>query len=164
MSPFIRKATLSDRPAIHLAHMRSIREVCVKDHGDEIKGWGYRELGERWIEGINNGLVWVIEYKQDICGLACIKFLDSKPEAIIQALYLTPEVLGQGLARKLMHLMLQEAHVQGVTSISLDSSLTAHEFYKHVGFRDSGPKTQTIIGGHPVSNYPMRYTIKDKTT
>jgi hypothetical protein len=37
----IRKAKVGDESGIHEAHMRSIREICVKDHGEEeIKGWG----------------------------------------------------------------------------------------------------------------------------
>lgn len=73
--PAIRKAEMSDRAAIHAAHMRSIREICVKDHGpEEIKGWGFRELGDRWIEGINNGLVWVVEHRGQIHGVGSIRF------------------------------------------------------------------------------------------
>jgi len=46
----IRPARSGDEPAIHEAHMRSVREVCVKDHGEEeIRGWGNRLLGDRWI-------------------------------------------------------------------------------------------------------------------
>ena len=45
MSHIVRKATQDDRQGLHDAHMRSIREICVKDHGeDEIKGWGYTDL------------------------------------------------------------------------------------------------------------------------
>lgn len=48
--PSIRKALQTDREKIYEAHMRSIREICVKDHGEEeVKGWGYRELGNRRI-------------------------------------------------------------------------------------------------------------------
>jgi hypothetical protein len=47
-TPIIRKAVPGEEQEIHKVHMRSIREVCVKDHGEEeIKGWGNRELGNR---------------------------------------------------------------------------------------------------------------------
>lgn len=43
----IRRAKIEDARAIHEAHMESIREVCVRDHGhEEIKGWGFREFND----------------------------------------------------------------------------------------------------------------------
>jgi hypothetical protein len=40
-NPQIREAKPGDESLIHEAHMRSIREVCIKDHGEEeIHGWG----------------------------------------------------------------------------------------------------------------------------
>jgi hypothetical protein len=56
----IRLARPGDEAAVHAAHMRSIREVCVKDHGEEeIRGWGFRDLGNRWVDAILRKEVWV---------------------------------------------------------------------------------------------------------
>ena len=67
----IRKARPGDEPAIHEAHMRSIREVCIKDHGkDEVKGWGNRTLGDRWTVAVRDSDVWVIEGGGEIRGMA----------------------------------------------------------------------------------------------
>ena len=42
MTTLIRQARFGDELGIHEAHMRSIREVCIHEHGPgEIKGWGY---------------------------------------------------------------------------------------------------------------------------
>jgi hypothetical protein len=40
-------------------------------------------------------------------------------------------------------------------SISLDSSITANDFYKHLGFVDSAPMTFREIGGSRVTCFPM---------
>src|SRR5688500_6247819 len=110
MDPLIRKATMSDREAIHAAHMRSIRGSCVTDHGaEEIKGWGFRELGDRWIEGIQDGLVWVVEFQGKIHGVASLRFSEDDKSSHIQSLYLTPEVIGLGLGRQLMSILLETA-------------------------------------------------------
>ena len=160
LGPLIRKAEMLDREAIHAAHMRSIREVCVKDHGpDEIKGWGYRELGERWIDGINKGLVWVAERDEKIHGLASIAFADDDRSAHIQALYLTPDVICLGLGRGLMSMMLEEAVTRRVQYVSLDSTITAHRFYQKFGFQDVGPARKRPIGGVPVTSIPMRLDL-----
>ena len=63
----IRKALPGEEKEIHEAHMRSIREVCVRDHGvEEIKGWGNRPLENRWVDAIKTELVWVIEFNKTI--------------------------------------------------------------------------------------------------
>ena len=44
----IRLARPGEEAQIHEAHMRSIREICIKDHGEEeVRGWGNRPLGNR---------------------------------------------------------------------------------------------------------------------
>jgi GNAT superfamily N-acetyltransferase len=156
----IRKATQADRPAIHEAHMRSIREVCVHDHGvDEIRGWGHRPLGERWIQAIDDQLLWVVEHEGFIAGLANIKFSEPKKTAHIQSLYLTPEVLGKGYGKKLLDLMLVRAREAQIEKIRLDSTITAHKFYKKMGFRDCGPMSRSPIGGSPVTSFPMEMVL-----
>ena len=154
----IRKAKTGEDDAIHSAHMRSIREVCVHDHGEEILGWGYRECGDRWRQSIADGLVWVVEHEGQIEGVACIKFKDG--QAYILSLYLTPIVLGQGYGWRLMSIMLDVAKERGVKRIDLQSSLTAHAFYKRVGFVDSGPMERVVIGELSVRCIPMVYWVE----
>lgn len=156
--PYIRLARPGDEPAIHHAHMRSIREVCVRDHGEEeIRGWGYRELGTRWIDAIRRNEVWVVEQGGVIQGLGYIRISseDGVTEAYLHSLYLTPEALGRKLGARLMALMLEKAQSSGAKIIALDSTITAHEFYKRFGFVDAGPLKKVDIGGHPVTAFPM---------
>ena len=160
--PWIRKARPGDESGIHEAHMRSIREVCVKDHGeDEVRGWGNRPLGNRWIEPIKDGYVWVIEYHNEIHGMGYIRIYQENgvQMAHIYGLYITLDVIGQGLGQKLMNLMLDAARAENVRTITLVSSLTAHDFYKKNGFKDSGPIKYTDIGGSSVRGYPMIRTL-----
>lgn len=154
----IREARPGDESGIHEAHMRSIREVCIKDHGEEeIKGWGNRPLGDRWITPIREGHVWVVEFHGVIHGLAYVRLHEENHEkkAHIFGLYLTPEVLKKGTGSKLVELMLNKAKSAAVKEITLDSTITAHNFYKRFGFRDNGPMKWTEIGGSRVRGYPM---------
>lgn len=156
--PFIRKARPGDEAEIHEAHMRSIREICVKDHGeDEIKGWGNRELGDRWVEAIKNDFVKVIEFNSKVHGVAYFKVVESEtgPFGYIHALYFTPEVTGKGFARELMDEMIEEAKRLELDNIKLGSSITAYNFYKRFGFVPDGDKQMASIGGHPVTCFPM---------
>ncbi len=154
----IRLAKIGEDEAIHSAHMRSIREVCIHAHGEsEVKGWGYRECGDRWRQSIAEGLVWVVEHDGHIEGVSCIKF--NGDHAHIHSLYLTPIVLGQGYGYALMNRMIEMAGERGIKRIDLESTLNAHHFYLRVGFVDAGPMGQTDIGGHPVRYLPMFYML-----
>lgn len=158
----IRKALPGEEKEIHEAHMRSIREVCVRDHGvEEIKGWGNRPLENRWVDAIKTELVWVIEFNKTIQGLGYLRVLGKDEEKIgyLHALYLTPEVLGKGVGLKLAKVIITEAKEQQLGVLKLDSTITAYEFYKSLGFKDAGPKKKVEIGGYPVTCFPMKYKI-----
>jgi len=164
MSEFkIRSARPGDEAAIHRAHMRSIREVCVKDHGEEeVRGWGNRPFGDRWINAVKTGLVWVVETNGTICGHAYLRIFeaDGKKLAHIHGLYLTAEALGKGLGWKLGQLMLGAAKAAHVETVTLESTLTAHPFYKRLGFNDTGPLATVEIGGSRVRYFPMSQRLK----
>lgn len=107
--PTIRRARPGDEAAIHEAHMRSIREICVKDHGEEeIRGWGYRQLGDRWVRAIQEDFVQVVELDGKIQGFGHLRVLEKEGAQVahLHGLYLTPEVVGLGLGRKIAHEMI----------------------------------------------------------
>lgn len=159
----IRRAVPGEEEAIHNAHMRSIREVCVKDHGEEeIKGWGYRPLGDRWIEAIKNDFVLVVEYRNEIYGVGHIKPVEKNDEryAYLYALYFTPDVIGLGLAKEMLEIFFENVRSWGIDVIKLDSTITAYSFYKKYGFQDNGEMQKVEIGGYPVTCYPMICYLK----
>ncbi len=163
-SPFIRKAIAGDERGIHEAHMRSIREVCSKVHtAEEISGWGNRPFSDKWTPLVQDGALWVVEFENQIHGVAYIKITleATKIAAHIFGLYLTPEVIGKGLGANLMKLMLDVAKNAGAKLITLDSSLNAHNFYEAFGFRDTGPMKFSEIGGSSVRGYPMALVVSD---
>lgn len=163
----IRKAQSGEESAIHESHMRSIREVCIKDHGeDEIKGWGNRPLGNRWTDAIKNGHVWVVTQGGKIYGHGSIQFQtkDGLTSAHINGLYLTPEILGKGLGLKLAQVMIETAKKKAVKKITLQSTLTAHKFYKKLGFRDLKPMERIEIAGYPVRTFSMGMELEATQT
>lgn len=154
----IRKAVSGEEATLHEVHMRSIREVCVRDHGEEeIRGWGHRPLGNRWIEAIKNDHVWVIEYNQKIYGVSFLKISTSESEkiAFLHALYLLPEALGHGLGKKLANKLIDIAKENHVDVVKLESTITAFSFYKSLGFLQTDEKQMVDIGGYPVTSFPM---------
>lgn len=161
----IRRARVEDAFGIHDAHMRSIREVCSRSHTpEEIAGWGNREFDrERRADVITNQRVWVAEDGDRVEGFAEVHFreFDGKLRAHLMGLYLTPKVVSQGFGSRLMDLVFEEAKAAGVSRLTLDSTLDAHEFYRRKGFRDAGEMRLTQIGGSFVRNYPMEILIPE---
>lgn len=163
--PIVRRAKAEDAMAIHEAHMRSIQEVCSKDHSpEEISAWGNRIYNESMrLNAINNDYVWVIERREKIEGFGHLKVLD-KDNVIkghIWGLYLTQKVLGLGLGKDIFDLMVIEAGKLQAKILSLESSITAHDFYKKLGFRDVVPMKTLEINGQSVRCFPMEMILSN---
>ena len=160
----VRRAQFGDQVGIHDSHMRSIREICVHDHGEEeIKGWGYREMRskEQWLQTLDNQnkFVWVVEHENEIEGHCFISLVPEEIKADIHCLYLTPVVYKQGFGAILMEHMLEVAKENNIKEIFLQSTITAYSFYKRYGFEDTGPMQKVEIGGYPVRAFPMKLEL-----
>ena len=159
----VRVAVPGEEAAIHDAHMRSIREICVKDHGlEEVRGWGYRPLENRWVAQIRTGYVWIVEYKGAIHGVGNIRMYseEDKQQSYLNALYLTPDVQGKGVGSVLITLMIETAKDLQASTIFLDSTITGKRFYERNGFVDCGSMKKVDIGGYPVTCFPMRMDLE----
>lgn len=158
-SPQIRRARESDALGIHSAHMLSIQALCSKDHSPtEIAAWGGRPFDQaRWESHIRDQFVWVIEVEDHIEGFAHLRVYekDGKKLAHVNGLYLTPKVAQQGWGRKFFDLMVEKAREAKAKRLTLSSTLTAHDFYKKMGFRDAGFQTTVEIAGTPIRSIPM---------
>jgi len=156
----IRRARIEDAMGIHDAHMKSIQEVCSKDHtNEEISGWGNRPFNEdQRVSAIENQYVWIVEIKNTIEGYAQILFKEREGVlfAHILGLYLTPNAIGLGIGKQMLQLMIDEAKTKRVRQVTLESTITAHNFYQNFGFVDSAPQVVAQIGGSGVRCQPMK--------
>lgn len=159
----VRRATIQDAEGIHLAHMKSIQEICSKDHSpEEIKAWGHRPYREdQRINSIKNDLVWVVEDKGLVQGYGHLKIFekDGLKCGHIFGLYLTPQVLGKSLGKAIVDMMMQEVVVSNVKQVTLESTITAQEFYRKMGFVNNGPEITIEISGTPIRCYPMKMDL-----
>lgn len=155
----IRRAKPEDARAIHEAHMLSIQTVCIGDHtADEVKGWGGRPFNEaQRILSIQNNLIWVVELDGKVEGYASIQLSekDGQRYGYIAGLYLSLVALGRGYGRQMFDLMLSAAQEYSAKKVKLESTLTAHGFYRKMGFVDAGPMISAEIGGSQVRCIPM---------
>ena len=157
----IRKAICSDALNIHVAHMKSIQEVCSIDHSiDEISAWGNRPFNkEQRIHAINNHFVYVIELENKIEGFLHFTISENKKESYVFGLYLTKKINGIGIGKSLVNIMFDELKRNSVQKINLHSSITAHPFYLKLGFMDSSLMTTVSINQTPIRCIPMEKYI-----
>jgi N-acetylglutamate synthase-like GNAT family acetyltransferase len=160
----IRKATDGDAEGIREAFLRSLREVCAKDHTpEEILAWGSRPQDEvRRLMDIQNEHVWVLELDGRIEGFAHLHLSSVFGRRLgqVHGLYLTPEAMGQGFGKKLAAILIEEAKKFGAAEIRLESTLNAHAFYRGIGFQYDGDPTTAHLGSTVVRCIPMQMVLR----
>ncbi len=155
----IRRASVRDARGIHDAHMRSIRELCSRDYTPEqIAAWGGREYNEEIrVQTIEKDYVWVVENHGSVAGFGHFAVSSHNEDSfgVIMGLYLTPEVIGKGLGRKILVLMEARARELKFKRIELKSTFTALAFYKSQGYAETGPETHHMVGGVAIPCIPL---------
>ncbi len=159
----IRKATEGDAEEIQLTFLRSLQEVCAKDHTpDELLAWSRRRHDEgQLMRDIRDGNVWVVELEGMIQGYAHLhlnKFYGRRLGQV-HGLYLTPNAIGKGIGTQLARILIEEAKEFGAEEIRLESTLTAHAFYRNIGFEYDGDPTAVHLGGGRVRCIPMQMIL-----
>lgn len=76
-------------------------------------------------------------------------------------LYLVPEANGKGCGRWIVQEMIAEAKRQNVFKVHLESTLTAHGFYKSMGFVNSAEMATIEIGGSKIRYIPMMMELRN---
>ncbi|WP_374073240.1 GNAT family N-acetyltransferase [Bdellovibrio bacteriovorus] len=159
----VRRAKPEDALGIHEAHMRSIREVCSKDHlPQEIQGWGNRPYREdQRVNAIKNQFVWVVDNSGRIEGYGHLSITseNGRTKGHVMGLYLVPEANGKGFGVTIAKEMIAEARKQNAFEINLESTLTAHSFYKKMGFVDAGELATIELGGSKIRYIPMKMAL-----
>jgi GNAT superfamily N-acetyltransferase len=148
----IRRATTEDAEAAFAVMIRSIREICAPfyDHDDHILSeW----LGNKtptnvrnWIDSQRSFSVVAIDSKGSAVGFAML----SGSEIVLN--YVVPEVLHQGIGKRMLEALEQHALACGMDRIDVVSSIPAKAFYERNGYFSSGaPKyVGRILGDFPL--------------
>lgn len=142
----IRDATAEDASAAAAIIERSIRTLCIADHGNDerkITAW----LADKSVERIRqmtldrSTRVLLAARAAEIIGVTAMS--DSGELAL---LYVDPRALGLGVGRALLEAAEDAARHWGVTTIAVDSTLTAQPFYRQMGYREAAVSNRAICG------------------
>lgn len=146
----IRRARTADAEKIHDAHMRSINQICIHDHGpEEVAHWGGRSYDPSIrLPAIRDDFYLTVELNDKIEGFLHARVREST--AHLFGLYLTPEVLKQSVGDQLMQIFFEMCDWQKIKTVTLKSSITALGFYKKWGFVEDGPLLTQSRDGRPL--------------
>lgn len=134
----IRYAEPDDALAVAALLVRSIREICGPDYGNDeeiLSRWCANKTPENMRRGIENAdSYWIVAEEEDqIVGTALMT-----TNGEINLCYLLPEFLGRGIGKQMLNDLLKQARILGLKKITLESTRTAREFYKRNGFIETG--------------------------
>lgn len=134
----IRRATTADVAQICEVVRASITELCVADHQgdpDILKQWLANKTPEnvtRWLSNANN-INLVAAEDSAVLAAGCVTIAGA-----ILLNYVSPAARFSGVSSLLLAGMEAAARKNGNVRCLLDSTLTAHRFYKKRGYVDCG--------------------------
>ncbi len=156
----IRRAIHNDAEAIHLSHMRSIREICSKDYSPEqINAWTDRDFkAGLWWQAIDRDFIWVVEVNSVVRGFG---HLANMGEGVGEVLgfYFASEARGLGAGKYLMDVIKDEARKMDLKKIELNSTKTAKSFYEKSGFVQSADEDSVGMRGVQIECIPMVFVL-----
>lgn len=130
----IRQAEIKDAARIKKIHTASVRALCAPFYTpDQIKTWtaGTPDGMRRVIE--QSPYFIVMETNKTITGFASLR-----PDFSIWHLYIDPACVQKGIGTALLKNMEEFLLKAGHKTITLDSTLSAAEFYRRNGYEDIG--------------------------
>lgn len=149
----IRRATPADATQACQVLVRSIREICAKDYGyDEaiLTPWCANKTVENVTAWITSPAHYFPVAEVSPLGIVGVGLL-SVTTGQIALCYLVPEVLHQGVGKRLLAAMEAQAHAAGHAHVTLTSSITARDFYLRNGYQPNAAPTSTS----PITSFPM---------
>ena len=166
----IRTAQAHDAEAIayvhHISRQKAYKGIMPDDYLQ------LRSLAERktqWQENVTKalngeGIVFVIEEDGDVYGFASLgpsrdNDLNKEKSGELYALYLAPEIWGEGHGKQLMQHCINEAIKRGFSDYRVwvyETNVRARNFYEAGGFNVDGAERQ-VDGGYPLK--VVRYSL-----
>jgi GNAT superfamily N-acetyltransferase len=148
----LRGATPSDAPAICEILRQSIKHLCFPDHQNDpeaLSQWLANKTPENvagWIANPSN-MMRVVEASGVIIAAGCIT-----KEGEIGLNYVSPDARFCGASKVLMTGLEELAAANGNTLVTLESTATAHQFYRSLGYEDrDAPDSK-----HGLPTFPMQ--------
>ena len=158
----IRRAERADVDAIAAAHLDSIRSIGPQYYDAAIvSDWGARVKGDLYVNAMARGEVFYIAIGEsggtpEVLGFSSHRIDENEHHV---AVYVRGTAARHGVGSALLRSAEAAAIAARATSIHLDASLAAVEFYKVNGFEDVGRGEHRLWSGRPMACVFMRKTL-----
>jgi GNAT superfamily N-acetyltransferase len=145
-----RLATTADAAGIAAAHLDSIHSIGARYYSPEVVAdWTAPINGARYLERMQGGEIFyvtvgMVSGKLEVLGFASHRVAKGQHRT---AIYIRGIATRTGIGSTLFKLAEARAIAQGATSIHVDSSLAAVEFYQANGFATIGPSAYQLRSG-----------------
>jgi putative acetyltransferase len=155
----IRRAGPADADEIAAAHLDSIRSLGALYYPAEIvSDWGARVKGDLYVNAMARGEVFFTAIGElggnpEVLGFSSHR-IDGDEHGT--AVYVRGKAARLGIGSALLRSAEAAAIIAGATSIHVDASLAAVEFYKANGFEEIGRGVHRLWSGRPMACVFMR--------
>lgn len=155
----IRKALASDAQAVFDLRNSSIRCLCRGFYPDDLLSrWTAGGGPSPEFVGFVSQLIYVVECFDSIIGCGAVDPIDGK----IDAVFVHPDHVGNGVGRKVMELLEKVATDSGSTeTLYLEATLNAAPFYRKLGFSGDSPSLYVSPRGFSLECIRMSKTLGD---
>jgi len=148
----IRPANVADAVPACQVLIRSIREICGPDYGNDpalLAQWCANKTVANVTAWITNPDLAVIVAETPTLNIVGVGMLNL-PMGRVALCYIVPEALHQGIGKRLLAALEREALTVGNASVHLESSITARAFYLRNGYQPNGEPTAGPITAFPL--------------
>ncbi len=159
----IRRAELADVDEIAAAHQDSIRSIGAQYYSPEIlNDWCARVSRELYVHAMEQGEVFYIavgelDDRPAVLGFSAHKIVGGQHHT---AVYVRGKAARRGIGSALFRSAEAAAIAAGATSIHIDASLAAIQFYKAHGFVETGRGRHRLSSGRSMQCTFMRKDLQ----
>jgi putative acetyltransferase len=157
----IRRAGPADAAAIAAAHLDSIRSIGALYYAPAVvSDWAARVTGALYVNAMACGEVFYLALstagEPHVLGFSSHRVEEHEHRT---AVYVRGEAARRGIGSALFRSAEAAAIAAGATSIHVDASLAAVEFYKANGFEEVGRGEHHLSSGRPMACVFMRKSL-----
>ena len=133
-----------------IAELMAIRLEMLREVNDLPPDYVFSEdfcsySRDYFLNGQHTTMLAVDEEDGNTIGCASMCYIELMPtfshptgkRAHLMNVYTAPDYRGQGMARRMVGMLIEEARRRGVTEISLDATASGRPLYRKLGFQDS---------------------------
>ncbi|SLM64159.1 MULTISPECIES: GNAT family N-acetyltransferase [Dickeya] len=151
-----RKAMRTDAHAAFALRNRAIIQGCAEHYPpDSLQRWAGGPLSQSFENTVTDRF-YLAEHAQRIVATGMIN-LDN---GMIDAIFVEPDVMGQGIGRAMMQYLEGKARSAGLKELHLEASLNAAAFYHSLGFCGDEPSLHHSPRGFSLACIPMVKSLR----